>query len=56
MSQVARYRQFWMATLKERHGCRKCGELAVNAEYLEMGNGVIESNEWVCDFHNEPRN
>jgi hypothetical protein len=51
MSQVARYRQYWMATLKDRHDCNICGELAVNAEYLETDNGVIQSVDWVCDAH-----
>jgi hypothetical protein len=51
MSQIFRYRQYWMATLKVRHDCNMCGELAVNAEYLESDNGVIHCVEWVCDAH-----
>lgn len=51
MRQVILYRQYWMATLKVRHDCNICGELAVNAEYLELDNGVIRSVDWVCDSH-----
>ena len=51
MSQVVRYCQYWMATLKDRHCCQICGDLAVNAEYLELDNGVIDSVNWVCDVH-----
>ena len=51
MSQVILYRQYWMATLKDRHCCQICGDLAVNAEYLESDNGVIDSVNWVCDVH-----
>ena len=51
MTQVVRYRQYWMATIKDRHDCNTCGELAVNAEYLETDNGVIRSVNWVCDSH-----
>jgi hypothetical protein len=51
MSQILRYRQYWMAMLKIRHDCNICGELAVNAEYLETDNGVIRSVNWVCDSH-----
>ena len=52
MSQVVRYRQYWMATLKDRHWCQICGELAINAlEYLDM-HGVCESVSWICDRDN----
>lgn len=51
MSQILRCRQYWMATLKIRHDCNICGELAVSAEYLESDNGVIHSVDWVCDSH-----
>ena len=51
MSQIVRYCQYWMATLKVRHDCNIYGELAVNAEYLETENGVIHSVDWVCDSH-----
>ena len=51
MSQIVHYRQYWMATLKDRHDCKICGELAANAEYLELDNGVINSVDWVCDAH-----
>jgi hypothetical protein len=46
MSKFVRYRQFWMATLKDRHQCQKCGELAVNALYLNSDNGVINRGSW----------
>jgi len=51
MSKFVRYRQYWMATLKDRHDCKICGELAVNAEYLETVNGIIHSVDWVCNSH-----
>jgi hypothetical protein len=51
MSQILCYRQYWMATLKVRYDCNICGELAVNAEYLETDNGIISNVEWVCDAH-----
>ena len=51
MSQILRYRQYWIAPVKIRHDCNICGELAVNAEYLETDNGVIRSVNWVCDSH-----
>ena len=49
MSQIVVYRQFWMATLKDRRCCQVCGELAINAlEYLDK-NGICESVSWFCD-------
>ena len=51
MNLIFRYRQYWMATLKIRHDCNICGELAVNAEYLESVDGVVHSVDWVCDAH-----
>ena len=53
MTQILRYRQHWMATLKRRHCCQICGYLAVNAEYLELDNGVVGNVDWFCDEHNE---
>jgi hypothetical protein len=51
MSQVVRYRQYWMATLKDRHCCQICGELAISAlEYVDK-NGICESVNWLCDQH-----
>jgi hypothetical protein len=51
MSQIEVYRQHWMATLKDRHNCHICCELAVNAEYSESQNGHIFGIQWVCDTH-----
>jgi hypothetical protein len=51
MSQVILYRQYWMATLKDRRYCEVCGDLAVNAEYLEAEKGDIYNIKWVCDTH-----
>jgi len=51
VSQIVVYRQYWMATLKDRHDCKICGELAVNAEYFEAENGEIHNIKWVCDTH-----
>jgi|688.fasta_scaffold1958848_1 hypothetical protein len=51
MSQILLYRQYWLATLNDRHDCNICGELAVNAEYLESDNVDIGSIDWVCDAH-----
>ena len=51
MRTKTRYRQYWMATLKGRHPCIVCGQLAVNAEYLETDAGVISKVEWICDSH-----
>ena len=42
-----------MATLKRRHCCQICGYLAINAEYLELDNGVLGNVDWFCDEHNE---
>ncbi len=51
MRTKTRYRQYWMATLKDHHPCKVCGQLAVNAEYLETDTGVICKVEWICDSH-----
>jgi hypothetical protein len=51
MSRIVRYRQYWMATLKDRHYCEVCGDLAVNAEFLEAEKEDIHSIKWVCETH-----
>ena len=49
MTQVVRYRQYWMATLKDRHWCQICGELAISALEFVDKNGMCESVSWFCD-------
>ena len=51
MSQVILYRQYWMATLKDRHWCQICGELAISALEFVDKNGMCESVVWLCDLH-----
>ena len=48
MSQVILYRQYWMATLKDRHCCQICGELAISALEFVDKNGMCESVSWFC--------
>lgn len=49
MSQVILYRQYWMATLKERHVCQICNGLAINALASMDQNGTCNSVGWFCD-------
>jgi hypothetical protein len=51
MSQVILYRQYWLATLKDRHCCQFCGELAVSAEYTTTENAVVQNLRWLCGAH-----
>jgi len=51
MSQIVHYRQYWMATLKDRHLCEKCGELATEALYFENEPGSIIKVSWSCRIH-----
>ena len=51
MTQVVRYRQYWMATLKDRHWCQICGEFAISALEFVDKNGMCESVSWLCDLH-----
>jgi hypothetical protein len=51
MSQIVHYCQYWMATLKDRHHCQKCGELAINALESVDDNGTCCSVAWFCDCH-----
>lgn len=53
LTRILRYRQYWMATLRRRHHCQICGDLAINSEYLELDNGVLGNVDWFCDEHNE---
>jgi hypothetical protein len=52
MSQILYYRQHWMATLKERHACDKCGELAMYASWNEIYGAICEVN-WFCKPEHE---
>ena len=56
MSRIVLYRQYWMATLKNRNQCHICGALAIFAEYLETGNSVMCNIKWVCETHLGTRN
>jgi hypothetical protein len=51
MSQTVLYRQYWMATLKDRHKCFSCGNLAISALECQDKNGICESVSWFCDLH-----
>lgn len=51
MSQVIRYRQHWMATLRDRPVCKICNELAINALEFMDENGTCNSVSWFCDQH-----
>jgi hypothetical protein len=51
MSQVVRYRQYWMATLKDRNYCEFCCDLAVSAEYTTTENAVVQNLRWLCGAH-----
>ena len=48
MSQIVVYRQYWMATLKDRHCCQICGDLALTALEFVDKNGICESVSWFC--------
>ncbi len=52
MSQIIRYRQYWMATLKDCHVCQICNALALNALEFTDENGTCESVSWFCDRDN----
>jgi hypothetical protein len=49
MSQVILYRQNWMATLKDRHICQICNQLAINALEFKDDYGTCNSVSWFCD-------
>ena len=51
MSKTIRYRQYWMATLKNRHACSSCGVLALNAEYEISAVEIARNVVWLCDEH-----
>ena len=51
MNQVILYRQYWMTTLKDRHFCQVCGELAISALEFVDKNGICELVSWICDRH-----
>jgi hypothetical protein len=48
MSQIVVYRQCWMVTLKDRHCCQICGDLALTAPEFVDKNGTCESVSWFC--------
>ena len=50
MSRIVVYRQYWMATLKDRHYCEICGELAINAMVILDKYGICERIYWHCDI------
>jgi hypothetical protein len=52
MSQTVLYRQYWMATLRDRHMCYSCGNLAINALEFMDENGICDSVTWFCKKHN----
>ena len=41
------YHQHWRATVKEKHICEECGELAVNASWKEVDE-IIADVKWMC--------
>ena len=51
MSKTIRFRQYWMATLKNRHTCSNCGVLALNAEYEISAEEIARNVVWLCDEH-----
>ena len=51
MSQARHYCQYWMATLKDRHKCLSCGNLAIGALEFMDENGICESVSWFCGQH-----
>ena len=51
MSEFLLYRQYWMATLRDRHECEICGELATEAQYLENEDGCVIMVSWICGIH-----
>ena len=45
-----RYRQHSRATVKEKHICAECGELAVNAVWEEVEK-IVTKVDWYCEIH-----
>jgi hypothetical protein len=43
MSRSVLYRMYWMATLKDRHKCCVCGNLATSALEFQDENGISNS-------------
>ena len=50
MSPVILYRQYWMATLKDRHTCQICDQVAINAYEYVGDEGICERIVWYCNF------
>jgi len=44
------YHQHWRATVKEKHICEECGELAVNAVWEEVEK-IVTKVDWYCKTH-----
>jgi hypothetical protein len=51
MSQTLLYRQYWLATLKNRHICASCGAVATIASYSENEDGCAINVSWFCESH-----
>ena len=51
MSQILFYRQYWLATLKDRHICASCGVVATFAKYSENEDGRTINVSWLCVNH-----
>jgi len=51
MSQVLVYRQYWMATLKNRQCCQICNDFAIEAEYSEADDGRVIGVSWLSPSH-----
>ena len=52
MSRIVPYHKYWMATLKDRHKCCVCGNLATSALEFQDENGISESVSWFCCLEN----
>ena len=44
------YHQHWRATVKEKHVCEECGELAVYAVWEEVEK-IVTKVDWYCKIH-----
>ena len=51
MSEILLYRQYWLATLKDRHLCASCGVGATFAKYSENEDGCAINVSWLCENH-----
>ena len=53
MSDVILYRQYWMATLRDRRCCQVCGTLAINALEYVGKSGICTKVVWLCGEVNQ---